>query len=171
MMLVVMVVHSTQQAMPHLALKEPCSNFTNNSAVYDKYGSGGAIYTSDTTMISFSGTCNFISNSATNQGGAIYAGTNTTLTFRGTIHFISNGHIGGRIDTLNSSTAYGGGVYLGLQSTISILPNTTVYWENNHATLGGAIYLCYGCYPFKLLPYAHTKRSVLLPTASEKSVK
>ena len=121
---------------------EGTSNFTNNSAVYDKYGAGGAIYTSDTTMISFSGTCNFISNSATNQGGAIYAGTNTTLTFRGAIHFISNGHNGGRIGTLNSSsTAYGGGVYLGLQSTFSILPNTILYWENNHATLGGAIYV------------------------------
>ena len=28
-----------------------------------------------------------------------------------------------------------------LRSTFSILPNTTVYWENNHASLGGAIYV------------------------------
>ena len=28
-----------------------------------------------------------------------------------------------------------------LSSTFSILRNTTVYWENNHATLGGAIYV------------------------------
>ena len=120
---------------------EGTSNFINNSAVYDKYGLGGAIYTTDTTTISFSGTCNFVSNSATYQGGAIYAGTNTSLTFSGIIHFTSNGHNGGRIDTLNSSIAYGGGVYMGLQSTFSILPNTSVYWENNHATLGGAIYV------------------------------
>ena len=32
-------------------------------------------------------------------------------------------------------------MYLGLQSTFSVLPNTTMYWENNHATLGGAIYV------------------------------
>ena len=31
---------------------------------------------------------------------------------------------------------------MGIQSTLSILPNTTVHWENNHATLGGAIYVC-----------------------------
>ena len=35
----------------------------------------------------------------------------------------------------------GGGVYIGVNSTVFILPNTTVYWENNHATLGGAIYV------------------------------
>jgi len=32
---------------------------------------------------------------------------------------------------------------MGLKCAFSILPNTTVYWENNHATLilGGAIYM------------------------------
>jgi len=30
---------------------------------------------------------------------------------------------------------------MGLKSTFSILPNTTMYWENNHASLGGAIYV------------------------------
>ena len=30
---------------------------------------------------------------------------------------------------------------MGLISTFSILPNTTIYWENNHASLGGAIYV------------------------------
>ena len=32
-------------------------------------------------------------------------------------------------------------MFLGLNSTLSILPNTTVYWENNHARFGGAIYV------------------------------
>ena len=41
---------------------------------------------------------------------------------------------------MNRHTA-GGGMYIGLKSTFSILPNTTVYWENNHASLGGAIYV------------------------------
>ena len=35
----------------------------------------------------------------------------------------------------------GGAVYMGIKSTFSILSNTMVYWENNHATLGGAIYV------------------------------
>ena len=30
---------------------------------------------------------------------------------------------------------------MGLTSTFSMLPSTTVYWENNHAGLGGAIYV------------------------------
>ena len=30
---------------------------------------------------------------------------------------------------------------MGLKSTFSLLPNTTVYWKNNHASLGGAIYV------------------------------
>ena len=43
-------------------------------------------------------------------------------------------------NTLNSETTYGGGVCIGLQSTFSILPNTTVDWEKNCARLGGVIY-------------------------------
>ena len=34
-----------------------------------------------------------------------------------------------------------GGVYMGINSIFSISPNKTVYWENNHATFGGAIYV------------------------------
>ena len=30
---------------------------------------------------------------------------------------------------------------MGIKSTFSILPYTTVYWEKNHATRGGAIYV------------------------------
>ena len=30
-------------------------------------------------------------------------------------------------------------MYLGLKSTLSTLPNTTVYWENNLACFGGAM--------------------------------
>ena len=35
----------------------------------------------------------------------------------------------------------GGGVYMGFKSTFSILPNTAVHWENNHATSGGAMHV------------------------------
>ena len=43
--------------------------------------------------------------------------------------------------TNNACRSGGGGLYMGLKSTFSILPNTSVYWENNHASLGGAIYV------------------------------
>ena len=112
------------------------SKFINNSAYYD----GGAIYAVYNTVFSFSGINNFIDNIAF-SGGAIYAESNTTLTFNGTIYFTNNGYHGGRIDTLTAGSTKGGGVYMGFRSTFFILPNTTVYWENNHANLGGAIYV------------------------------
>ena len=119
------------------------TNFTNNTA----YSGGGAIFTEYNigqcnTILSFNGTTHFINNSAP-TGGAIFTLTNSTLSFNGTTHFTNNGHvntIGRGVDTMNTYT-FGGGVYMGLKSTLFILPNTTVYWENNHASLGGAIYI------------------------------
>ena len=113
------------------------SNFINNSAVF-----GGAIYTFGSTQegviiynpaLSFSGTSNFINNTASG-GGAIYADSSSKLSFSGTVKFTNN------ICSVDGD-AVGGGVYVGIQCTFSILRNTTVYWENNHATLGGAIYV------------------------------
>ena len=103
------------------------SNFINNSADY----SGGAILTYDNTIINFNATSNFINNSADWGGGAILADTYITLTFSRTVNFTNNAAITGR----------GGGVYLGLKCTVSTLPNTTMYWENNHAYVGGAIFV------------------------------
>ena len=122
------------------------SNFINNSAYYD----GGAIYALYNTILSFSGINNFLDSIAI-SGGAIYAESNTTLTFDGTIYFTNNGYNGGRIDILTTGSTKGGGVYLGFRSTFSILPNTTVYWENNHANLGGAIYV-YDNNPIRYCP-------------------
>ena len=93
---------------------------------------GGAIFTQDISL-NFSGTSNFINNSASG-GGAIGTDSNSSLTFNGTIHFTNNGHYW-------KGVTAGGGVYIGVNSTVSILPNTTMYWENNCATLGGAIYV------------------------------
>ena len=107
------------------------SNFINNSAF-----AGGAIVTVNNNVLSFNGSNNFINNSA-NQGGAIFTTTNSTLTFNGTIYFTNNGQYGGK----GENTFYGGGVFMELKSTFSMLPSTTVYWENNHAGLGGAIYV------------------------------
>ena len=138
------------------------SNFINNSAD----GDGGAIYARDNTVLSFSGANNFIKNSAYTSGGAIctigsnvsfsgasnfiknsadYGGggaiwsSNVALTFNGTLNFTNN-VCTCRLD-VNGATVGGGGVFVGLKSTFSILHSTTVYWENNHASLGGAIYV------------------------------
>ena len=101
------------------------SNFERNSAIR-----GGGIYASRNSVLNISGTSNFSSNSAV-RGGAIFSNNNITLTFDGTIHFTSNGH----------NTGNGGAMFLDDTSTFIILPNTTVYWVNNQATLGGAIYV------------------------------
>ena len=104
------------------------NNFINNSADF-----GGAIQTYINNALNISGTSNFINNSAS-TGGAICAILNSSLTFNGTIHFTNNGHYWGEL-------SYGGGVYIGVNSTVSILPNTTVHWENNRAKMGGAIHV------------------------------
>ena len=107
------------------------NNFVSNSA----NSNGGAIYTAANTSLSFTGTSSFISNSAV-QGGAVSANVNSTLSFSGNISFTSNGH---NTDKLGDS--HGGAVYMAISSTFSILPHTTVCWEDNHANLGGAIYV------------------------------
>ena len=105
------------------------NNFSNNSAE----AFGGAICTFDNTSLTLSGTSNINSNSGA-VGGAIYA-VNAILTLNGTVSFTNN-------EANNSfvGSGTGGGVYL-LNSTLSILSNTTVYWENNCAYLGGAIFV------------------------------
>jgi len=102
------------------------SIFINNSAAD---GNGGAIAASYNVSLNFSGTSNFTGNSAA-DGGAIYA-YNTSVSFAESTNFINNSAPAGK----------GGGVYLIENSKIFILPNTTVYWQHNHASLGGAIYV------------------------------
>ena len=109
------------------------NNFINNSADI-----GGAICISYNTTLTLNGTSNFVSNSATSFGGAVFATLNGTLIFNGTCNFINNGYSGDRMDACAMN---GGGMYLGLKSTFSIWPHTNVYWEDNYATLGGAIYV------------------------------
>ena len=55
---------------------------------------GGAIYAVDNTSLRFTGTSNFINNSAS-LGGAIAAVYNTSLSFTGTSNFINNSAKGG----------------------------------------------------------------------------
>ena len=119
------------------------SNFISNVASFGGkiYTSGGAIYTSgftygytSGTVLDFNETNNIIENSAF-YGRDIHADFNSALRFNETNEFTNN------LDRLNRDPYGGGGVYIGLKCSFSILPNTTVYWENNHAGLGGAIYV------------------------------
>ena len=73
------------------------------------------------------------------SGGAIFSSENNALIFNGTVKFTNNACRSG--SELNGRVLGGGGPYMGLKSTFFTLPNTTVYWENNHASLGGAIYV------------------------------
>ena len=100
--------------------------------------SGGAIYISVNSVLSLSGSSNFVNNSAHYCGGAIFTNENTILIFNGTINFTNNGP---NRDGINTPNLAGGGVNIGPKSIISILPNTTVDWTNNHAFVGGAIYV------------------------------
>ena len=107
------------------------SNFSGNTAFF---ANGGAIYVDTNASLSFNGTTNVVNNyiDIGGDGGGIYASVNTSLSFTGTASFINNSA---------TERHNGGGVYLMGDSILSISPNTTVYWENNRARLGGAIYV------------------------------
>ena len=103
------------------------NNFINNTA-----NDGGAIFAVFHASSCFTGTSSFSNNSAI-QGGAISANSNITLTFNGNISFVNNGH--------NIRDSHGGAMHLAIDSTFFVLPHTIMCWENNHANLGGAIYV------------------------------
>ena len=109
------------------------SNFISNSACFL---SGGACYASINAVLSFNGDSTFSNNSAT-VGGAIFVNATTTLVFSGSINFTDNG----KVDNEYEGTVYGGGVCMWFKCTFAILPNTAIYWENNQALAGGAIYV------------------------------
>ena len=111
------------------------SDFSNNSAYRND---GGAINAYSSVVLTFTGTSSFSHNSAI-KGGAISAYYNSTPTFDGNISFTNNGHNTNEIDTNGNS--HGGAIHLAFISVIFLMPNTTVYWEKNHASLGGAFYV------------------------------
>ena len=106
------------------------SDFSHNSADFE----GGAIDAYNSVVLAFTGTSNFSGNLA-EQGGAISAYINTMLLFDGSISFVNNGK-----DELNMNRdSHGGAIKLVFGATFSFTHDTTVYWENNHASFGGAI--------------------------------
>ena len=140
------------------------NNFINNSANI----TGGAIHAVDNSVLNFSnGTNHFVNNTAI-VGGVIYIGSSVIRFNNGTNKFINNTAFkGGAIRVIHKAAlvfnediyfvnnrgrggyTLGGGMYIEVGSNVSMLPNTTVYWENNHATRGGAIYVedFYTCNP------------------------
>ena len=126
------------------------NDFINNSAKSD----GGAIFAAVNISLSLTGNSCFSNNSAL-QGGAISANINSKLTFHGDISFSKNGH---NADKLSNS--HGGAIYLAIRSIFFILPHTIMSLENNHANLGGAIYVL-NANPF--IYCTRTRISRLLP--------
>ena len=117
------------------------NKFNSNSAHY-----GGAICAASNILLNLTGVSSFGNNSAI-VGGAIFAYGFSKLTFNQSIYFINNGkHI--NLNNVDEISA-GGAVYLTSSSTFSVLPHTTVCWENNHASVGGAI-LVKNVYPFMI---------------------
>ena len=127
-----------QDALSTLLHFNGISHFSDNLAQV-----GGAIYTFNDATLTFTGTSNFDNNFAM-QGGAIFAESNNTLTFDGITSFTNNGYHAGKLNT----NSFGGGMYLDTNFTFSIVPNTTMHWENNHATFRGAIYVDNNHNPF-----------------------
>ena len=154
------------------------NNFFNNSA---KYLRGGAVYAVMSISLSFIGTTDFSSNSASASGGAIHAKTNISLTFVGTTVFSNNAASkGGAISTvkcvkltfngassfISNSAMQGGAIFAKRNSTLtfdgylSFTNNGNHMHGNkfriNHAedgiSRGGAMYLALSS-TFSILPH------------------
>ena len=83
-----------------------CSLYNNATNVL-----GGAIYTLDNTIITFSGTNYFIMNKVA-SGGAILVSYNTALIFSGTNYFINNSAgDGGAIYAYGGTVSFSGTNY------------------------------------------------------------
>ena len=130
------------------------NNFYNNSA-NGNTSIGGAIFAETDTFLSFSGTSNFIYNSA-DVGGAIGTLNNVALVFNGISNFINNianSYGGGAIYpskyssvtfnginnfTNNSATDFGGAIVTNNHTILTF--NGTNIFINNSVGNGGAIY-------------------------------
>ena len=103
--------------------------FTGNTIFLEnvhtsKDSSGGAIFASGNTLLSFNGTSNFINNLISYIGGTIYICDNTILSFSGTTNFINN-----------SAFTYGGAISASGHTVLNF--NGINKFINNSAYLGG----------------------------------
>ena len=122
---------------------------------------GGVAIYANNTILSFSGTNNFINNLAIGyvSGGAIAATSNTILTFNGTNNFINNSAshkgVGGAISTknnallifsgtskfINNSAGTGGAIYTDYNVVIRFNGINSSFISNSATNRGGGIYL------------------------------
>ena len=149
-------------------------SFTGNSDVsHNSAEFGGAIHITGNGVLTFNGTNNFISNSASSDdGGVIHARFDTSISFSGTSTFIHNSagynncagykckNCGGAIyayDTvltfngtnkfINNSAEVEGGVIYESYGTLSFIGSSS--FSHNSAAEGGAIYTEYSTVTFK----------------------
>ena len=106
--------------------------FTRNITLYEnidnklRESEGGAIFTSDNSVLNFSGINNFINNSA-KGGGAIFTSDNTVVNFSGINNFINN-------------SAEGGGAIYIFHNNVSNFNGTNNFINNSAVNdVGGAI--------------------------------
>ena len=130
-MVLVLVVQSTHQAIQYVALMEPCSNSINNSADV-----GGAIAPTNNTV--YLALMEAVTLSITQHVWVI----------QWSYFYMDKQYTDIQWDYLLHQqwklwrSEWISFWWCSLKSTFSMLPNTTVYWENNHAKyIGGAIYV------------------------------
>ena len=104
-------------------------------------GGGGAIFSSDETIITFSEVYTLADNQA-EQGGAIYLGHGTQCFLEnGAIVTIANNTAFGYITEVDYYPGYGGGVYFDRSNLTLYFQSMLQILENGAAENGGGIYL------------------------------
>ena len=126
------------------------SIFRSNSASFG----GGGIFTSRLSRSSINGNATALISNSANFGGAVMSFGEVNITGSAVLlnntAFLNGGGIttadsdfvfDGEVEISENSALSGGGMYLAT-STLYILPNTTVYFQNNYAMQqGGAIFV------------------------------
>ena len=116
-----------------------------NKGSYMYVGRGGAIYSSNKSIISFSETCTFIDNQA-GQGGAIYLVkcAQCFIENRITMIIANNTASGGVFRGEYPVSGDGGGIYLDHHTNLTLHSQSTLQIVKNNASAnGGGIYLRY----------------------------
>ena len=114
-----------------------------NTGNYRHIGRGGAIYSSDKTIVSFSETCTFMGNRA-DQGGVIYLVKDAQCLIEdgATTVIANNTALGGIWRGIYILPGDGGGIYLNHHSNLTLKSQSILQIaQNNASQKGGGIYL------------------------------
>ena len=115
-----------------------------NTGTYRNIGRGGAIYSLDKIIVSFSETCTFMGNQA-DQGGAIYLkrGSQCLIEEGATMVIVNNTASGGIWRGMYILSGNGGGIYFEHSNLTLKAQSTLQIAQNNASQNGGGIYLSY----------------------------